>query len=55
LHCNVVEQRAVALTARQPARQGERNEEVLRELGYSDDHICDFTNRGVLVHTRDTN
>ena len=40
---------------RQPARQGEHNEEVLRELGYSDDQIIDFTSRGVLVHTRDTN
>ena len=39
---------------RQPARQGEHNEEVLRELGYSDDEISDFTNRAVLVHTRDT-
>ena len=40
---------------RQPARQGEHNDEVLRELGYSDDEIIDFTSRGVLVHTRDTN
>jgi crotonobetainyl-CoA:carnitine CoA-transferase CaiB-like acyl-CoA transferase len=40
---------------RQPARQGEHNEEVLRELGYCDDEISDFTNTGVLVHTRDTN
>jgi crotonobetainyl-CoA:carnitine CoA-transferase CaiB-like acyl-CoA transferase len=40
---------------RQPARQGEHNEEVLCELGYSDDEIIDFTNRGVLVHTRGTN
>jgi crotonobetainyl-CoA:carnitine CoA-transferase CaiB-like acyl-CoA transferase len=39
---------------RQPARQGEHNEEVLHELGYSDEEISDFTNRGVLVHTRDT-
>ena len=34
---------------RQPARQGEHNDEVLRELGYSDDEISDFTNRRVLV------
>jgi crotonobetainyl-CoA:carnitine CoA-transferase CaiB-like acyl-CoA transferase len=40
---------------RQPARQGEHNEEVLRKLGYSDEEISDFTDRGVLVHTRDTN
>jgi crotonobetainyl-CoA:carnitine CoA-transferase CaiB-like acyl-CoA transferase len=39
---------------RQPARQGEHNEEVLHELGYSDEEISDFTNRGVVVHTRDT-
>jgi crotonobetainyl-CoA:carnitine CoA-transferase CaiB-like acyl-CoA transferase len=39
---------------RQPARQGEHNEEVLRELGYSDDEITDFTKRGVLVHAGDT-
>jgi crotonobetainyl-CoA:carnitine CoA-transferase CaiB-like acyl-CoA transferase len=39
---------------RQPARQGEHNEEVLHELGYSDDEISDFTNRAVLVHARDT-
>ena len=39
---------------RQPARQGEHNEEVLRELGYSDDEIIDFTQRGVVVQTRDT-
>jgi crotonobetainyl-CoA:carnitine CoA-transferase CaiB-like acyl-CoA transferase len=41
-------------TDRQPARQGEHNEEVLRELGYSDDEIIDFTKRGVLVHAGDT-
>jgi crotonobetainyl-CoA:carnitine CoA-transferase CaiB-like acyl-CoA transferase len=40
---------------RQPARQGEHNDEVLRELGYSDDEIIDFTARGVLVHNRETN
>ena len=40
---------------RQPARQGEHNEEVLREFGYSDDEITEFTNNGVLVRTRDTN
>jgi crotonobetainyl-CoA:carnitine CoA-transferase CaiB-like acyl-CoA transferase len=40
---------------RQPARQGEHNEQVLRELGYDDDEISDFTGRGVLVHTRGTN
>jgi len=39
---------------RQPARQGEHNEEVLHELGYSDEEISDFANRGVVVHTRDT-
>jgi crotonobetainyl-CoA:carnitine CoA-transferase CaiB-like acyl-CoA transferase len=39
---------------RQPARQGEHNEEVLHELGYSDDDISDFTIRGVLVHAGDT-
>ena len=39
---------------RQPARQGEHNEEVLRELGYSDDEIIDFTKRGVLLHAGDT-
>jgi len=39
---------------RQPARQGEHNEEVLRELGYGDDEITDFTARGVLVHNSDT-
>jgi crotonobetainyl-CoA:carnitine CoA-transferase CaiB-like acyl-CoA transferase len=39
---------------RQPARQGEHNEEVLRELGYNEDEISEFTDRGVLVHTRDT-
>jgi crotonobetainyl-CoA:carnitine CoA-transferase CaiB-like acyl-CoA transferase len=37
---------------RRPARQGEHNEEVLRELGFSDDEITEFTNSGVLVHTR---
>jgi crotonobetainyl-CoA:carnitine CoA-transferase CaiB-like acyl-CoA transferase len=40
---------------RQPARQGEHNEQVLREFGYSDEEISEFTNSGVLVHTRDTN
>ncbi|HTF53193.1 MAG TPA: CaiB/BaiF CoA-transferase family protein [Pseudonocardia sp.] len=40
---------------RQSARQGEHNEEVLRELGYDDDQITKLTNTGVLVHTRDTN
>src|SRR6202165_2544629 len=40
---------------RQPARQGEHNEQGLRELGYSDDELSHFTNSGVLVHTRDTN
>jgi crotonobetainyl-CoA:carnitine CoA-transferase CaiB-like acyl-CoA transferase len=40
---------------RQPARQGEHNEEVLREFGYSDDELSEFTNSGVLVRTRDTN
>jgi crotonobetainyl-CoA:carnitine CoA-transferase CaiB-like acyl-CoA transferase len=39
---------------RQPARQGEHNDEVLREFGYSDDEIFDFTARGVLVHNSDT-
>jgi crotonobetainyl-CoA:carnitine CoA-transferase CaiB-like acyl-CoA transferase len=39
---------------RQPARQGEHNEEVLRELGYGDDEITNFTVRGVLVHNGDT-
>jgi crotonobetainyl-CoA:carnitine CoA-transferase CaiB-like acyl-CoA transferase len=39
---------------RQPARQGEHNEEVLRELGYSDDEISNFTSRGVLVHNSAT-
>ena len=39
---------------RRPARQGEHNEEVLRELGYSDDEITDFTDSGVLVHDSDT-
>jgi crotonobetainyl-CoA:carnitine CoA-transferase CaiB-like acyl-CoA transferase len=39
---------------RQPARQGEHNEEVLRELGYNEDEITEFTHRGVLVHTRAT-
>jgi crotonobetainyl-CoA:carnitine CoA-transferase CaiB-like acyl-CoA transferase len=40
---------------RQPARQGEHNEEVLRELGYRDDEITEFTSRGVLVHKSHTN
>ena len=40
---------------RQPARQGEHNDEVLRELGFSDDEITEFTNNGVLVRTRDMN
>jgi crotonobetainyl-CoA:carnitine CoA-transferase CaiB-like acyl-CoA transferase len=40
---------------RQPARQGEHNDEVLRELGYSDDEITEFANRGVLVHKSHTN
>ena len=39
---------------RQPARQGEHNEEVLREFGYSDEEISNFTSRGVLVHNSDT-
>jgi crotonobetainyl-CoA:carnitine CoA-transferase CaiB-like acyl-CoA transferase len=39
---------------RQPARQGEHNEQVLRELGYSDDEISNFASRGVLVHNSDT-
>jgi crotonobetainyl-CoA:carnitine CoA-transferase CaiB-like acyl-CoA transferase len=39
---------------RQAARQGEHNEGVLRELGYTDDEIIDFTARGVLVHNSDT-
>ncbi|MDT7763853.1 MAG: hypothetical protein QOC63_3273 [Mycobacterium sp.] len=39
---------------RQPARQGEHNEEVLRELTFSDEEITDFTNRGVLVRPGDT-
>jgi crotonobetainyl-CoA:carnitine CoA-transferase CaiB-like acyl-CoA transferase len=39
---------------RQPARQGEHNEEVLQDLGYSDDEITNFTNSGVLVHNSDT-
>ena len=37
------------------ARQCEHNEEVLCKLGYSDEEISDFTDRGVLIHTRDTN
>ena len=40
---------------RRSARQGEHNEEVLRELGYTDDQITRLTNAGVLMHTRDTN
>ena len=36
-------------------REGARVHDVLRELGYSDDEIIDFTSHGVLVHTRDTN
>jgi crotonobetainyl-CoA:carnitine CoA-transferase CaiB-like acyl-CoA transferase len=40
---------------RRPARQGEHNEEVLRELAFSDGEISDFTSRGVLVHAHDTN
>jgi len=40
---------------RQPARQGEHNEEVLRELGFCADEIFDFAQRGVLVHRRDSN
>jgi crotonobetainyl-CoA:carnitine CoA-transferase CaiB-like acyl-CoA transferase len=39
---------------RSPARQGEHNDEVLRELGYSDGEITEFANRGVLVHNSDT-
>ena len=39
---------------RQPARQGEHNDEVPRELGYSDTEIIDFTSRGCW-YTRDTN
>jgi crotonobetainyl-CoA:carnitine CoA-transferase CaiB-like acyl-CoA transferase len=39
---------------RQPGRQGEHNEEVLRELGYTEGQISEFTDRGVLVHTRNT-
>jgi crotonobetainyl-CoA:carnitine CoA-transferase CaiB-like acyl-CoA transferase len=39
---------------RQPARQGEHNDEVLRELGYSEDEITEFTARGVLAHNSDT-
>src|ERR1700680_688043 len=39
---------------RQPARQGEHNEEVLREFGYSDEEISNFTSRWVLVHNSDT-
>ncbi|MDT5289601.1 MAG: hypothetical protein QOF88_4490 [Mycobacterium sp.] len=39
---------------RPPARQGEHNEVVLRELGYGDDEITNFTARGVLVHNSDT-
>ena len=38
-----------------PARQGEHNEEVLRELAVSDEEISEFNSRGVLVHARDTN
>jgi crotonobetainyl-CoA:carnitine CoA-transferase CaiB-like acyl-CoA transferase len=41
-------------TNRQPARQGEHNDEVLHELGYNDGEITAFTNRGVLVYARDT-
>ena len=44
-----------AWCARRPARQGEHNEEVLGELGFSDEAISDFTSRGVLVHACDTN
>jgi crotonobetainyl-CoA:carnitine CoA-transferase CaiB-like acyl-CoA transferase len=40
---------------RQPARQGEHNEEVLRELGYNTDEISNFTASGVLVRARDMN
>jgi crotonobetainyl-CoA:carnitine CoA-transferase CaiB-like acyl-CoA transferase len=29
-------------------RQGEHNDEVLHELGYGDDEISGFTDRGVL-------
>ena len=39
---------------RQPARQGEHNEEVLREFGYGVDEISNFASRGVLLHHSDT-
>jgi crotonobetainyl-CoA:carnitine CoA-transferase CaiB-like acyl-CoA transferase len=39
---------------RQPARRGEHNEAVLRELGYRDDEIADFIDRAVLVGADDS-
>jgi crotonobetainyl-CoA:carnitine CoA-transferase CaiB-like acyl-CoA transferase len=44
-----------AVVEQTPARQGEHNEDVMRELGYSDDEIATLIRTGVLVHGRATN
>jgi crotonobetainyl-CoA:carnitine CoA-transferase CaiB-like acyl-CoA transferase len=44
-----------AVVEQTPARQGEHNEDLVRELGYSDDEIATLIKTGVLVHGRGTN
>jgi crotonobetainyl-CoA:carnitine CoA-transferase CaiB-like acyl-CoA transferase len=42
---------AIAPLAEIPAFQGEHNEEILRELGYSENEILELLNRNALIRT----
>ena len=55
VHARNSQRRSTRGAVKPNERESARVHEVLRELGYSDDEIIDFTSRGVLVHTRATN